>query len=577
MPAAQPSPKPALDRALHDAQARFTAGFSPTAITLAWVDWLAHLSNSPTKLVELAENAVGKGLDYASWSLRRVAGTTQENLIDPLPQDRRFQAEGWKEWPYHGIWQGFLLAEQWWHYATTGVRGVNLHHEDMVSFSARQLLDVWSPSNFPWTNPEVVEATLREGGANLARGARHFGDDLERQLSGDDAAPPARFEVGRNLAATPGKVIHRNGLMELIQYTPSTPAVHPEPVLIVPAWIMKYYILDLSPHNSMIRWLVEQGHTVFAISWVNPGPEERAVGMDDYLRCGVMEAIDVVCSVVPQTRVHATGYCLGGTLLTIAAAAMARDGDERLASLSLFASQMDFTEAGELKLFIDESQLAFLADVMAQRGYLDAAQMAGAFRLLRSNDLVWSRMVSEYLLGNRSQPNDLMAWNQDATRMPSRMHEEYLRSLYLHNDLAGGRYRVRGRAVAVSDIRVPIFIVGTVGDHVAPWRSVYKAHILVDTDITFVLTSGGHNAGIVSEPGHPRRHYRMLHKRDEERYVAPDEWLERAPRSEGSWWPAWHQWLAARSGEPAAPPPTGAPLAGYPVRADAPGEYVLEH
>jgi polyhydroxyalkanoate synthase len=563
-----------MDRALHALQARFSAGFSPTALALAYTDWLAHLANSPGKLAELAENAASKGLDFTSWVGRRARGETEDNFIDPLPQDRRFRDAAWKRWPYHGMWQGFLLAEQWWHYATTRVPGVNLHHEDLVSFTARQWLDQWSPSNFPWSNPQVVDTTVRERGANLVRGARHLAEDLRREWDGE-SEPETEFRVGHDVAVTPGKVIHRNALMEVIQYAPTTPSVHPEPVLVVPAWIMKYYILDLSPHNSLVKWLVGQGHTVFMISWKNPLPEDRDLSMDDYLHRGVMEALDVVGSVVPKRRIHGCGYCLGGTLLTIAAAAMARDDDERLASLTVFASQVDFTEAGELKLFIDESQLAFLEDVMGQRGYLDAREMAGAFRLLRSNDLVYSRMVGEYLLGSRARDNDLMAWNRDATRMPYRMHAQYLRSLYLHNDLAGGRYRVGKRPVAISDIRVPIFMVGTLSDHVAPWRSVYKAHVLVDTDITFVLTSGGHNAGIVSEPGHPRREYRILLKRDAEKYIAPDEWLNRAARRDGSWWPAWQAWLAERSEAPVAPPPLGPPTRSRRALPDAPGEYVL--
>ncbi|MCP5152995.1 MAG: polyhydroxyalkanoic acid synthase [Ectothiorhodospiraceae bacterium] len=574
MAASRPAHKPGLDRALHAAQARATGGLSPIALAMAYLDWVGHLLNSPGKLAELGENAVVKGMEYAAWCTRRAAGEPVGNLIEPLAQDRRFGARGWDEWPYHALWQGFLLAEQWWHYATTEVPGVTLHHHDLVSFAARQWLDVFSPSNFAWTNPEVAAATVRERGANLARGARFLAEDVQRSLGGAAGPPDDAFVVGRDVAVTPGKVVYRNRLIEVLQYTPTTATVHRQPVLIVPAWIMKYYILDLSPGNSLVRWLVEQGHTVFMISWKNPQPEDRELGMDDYLADGVMAALDVVTRVVPGERVHATGYCLGGTLLAIAAAAMARDGDDRLASMSLFASQVDFTEAGELKLFIDESQVSFLEDVMWDRGYLAADEMAGAFRLLRSNDLVWSRLVSEYLLGERAHPNDLMAWNLDATRMPYRMHAEYLRSLYLRNDLAGGRYRVGGRPVAISDIHVPVFMVGTETDHVAPWRSVYKAHMLMDTEITFVLTSGGHNAGIVSEPGHPRRHYRIMHRRDEDLLIAADEWLDKATRREGSWWPAWSEWLAARGGERVAPPSMGAPERGLSPLADAPGDHV---
>jgi polyhydroxyalkanoate synthase subunit PhaC len=387
-----------------------------------------------------------------------------------------------------------------------------------------------------------------------------------------------RFAVGRDVAATPGKVVHRNRLMELIQYAPSTPTVHPEPVLVLPAWIMKYYILDLSPHNSLIKYLVDHGHTVFAVSWKNPERSDRDLGMDDYLRLGLMEPLAAIGAIVPKQKVHALGYCLGGTLLAIGAAAMARNGhpqgDDRLASLTLLAAQTDFTEPGELSLFIDDSQVSFLEDAMWDRGYLSAEQMAGAFQMLRSYDLLWSRIVHEYLMGERAPMSDLMAWNADRTRLPYRMHTEYLRRLFLHNDLAEGRYRVAGQPVALSDIDVPLFAVGTVTDHVAPWRSVHKLHLLTDAEITFVLTTGGHNAGIVSEPGRPNRSYQMLARSHEGKYVDPDAYLAQAPSYEGSWWLAWQAWLARRSGKPAAAPAMGA--RGFEPLCNAPGTYVMQ-
>jgi polyhydroxyalkanoate synthase len=346
--------------------------------------------------------------------------------------------------------------------------------------------------------------------------------------------------------------------------------------LIVPAWIMKYYILDLSPHNSMVRYLVAQGFTVFCISWRNPDPSMRDVALDDYRRLGVMAAIDAVSAICEGAKIHATGYCLGGTLLSIAAAAMARDHDKRLATLTLLAAQTDFTEAGELQLFINDAQLAFLDDVMWAQGYLDSSQMAGAFQMLRANDLIWSHLVRRYYLGEEDHPNDLMSWNMDATRMPYRMHSEYLRTMFLNDDLAEGQYLAGGRKISLADIHLPVFLIGTENDHIAPWRSVYKFQLLNSGDVTFVLTSGGHNAGVVSEPGHKHRHFCVRERQRGDLYVPPEEWQAAAACQEGSWWPSWSGWLAARSGAPVPPPPEGRPEAGYPALEEAPGKYVLE-
>jgi polyhydroxyalkanoate synthase len=504
-----------------------------------------------------------------------MEGGNTQCCIEPLKQDRRFVGQDWQRWPYSFLYQAFLLNQQWWHNATTGVRGVSQRHEDMVEFAARQILDILSPSNFLLTNPEILRQTLSKGGANLVSGARNLIEEWERAVSGKRPVGSEKFVVGRDVAVTPGKVIYRNRLIELIQYKPATDKVRPEPVLIVPAWIMKYYILDLSPHNSLIKYLTEQGFTVFMVSWKNPGPEDRDLGMEDYRTLGVMAALDAAAAVAANQKVHAVGYCLGGTLLAIAAAAMARDGDGRLASMTLLAAQTDFTEAGELTLFINESQLAFLEDMMWEQGFLDSRQMAGAFQLLHSNDLIWSRMIREYLLGERPPMTDLMASNADATRMPYRMHSEYLRQLFLDNDLAEGRFIAAGKPVALTDIRVPIFAVGT-RDHVAPWRSTYKIHLLSDAEVTYLLTSGGHDAGIVSEPGHDGRSYQVRTKKPEDHYLDPDTFAAQAPRRDGSWWPEWVAWLDARSGAPLAPPPISAAQSGYTLLADAPGSYVLQ-
>ena len=564
-----------IDRLLHAIMGRFTLGVSPAAVALAYADWAAHLAQSPGKQQRLVEKAMRKATRLWLHALRTAVEPGQPPCIDPLPQDRRFRDPSWRRWPYNLIYQNFLLTQQWWHNATTGVRGVSAHHEDVVTFVTRQLLDVIAPSNFLSTNPELQQATLQEGGRNLWRGAVNAAEDWERQIAGKPPVGSDTLRIGTDVATTPGKVVHRNRLIELIQYEPTTDKVHAEPILIVPAWIMKYYILDLSPANSLVRFLVDQGHTVFMISWRNPVEEDRDLGMDEYRRLGIDAALDAVSAIVPDRPVNAVGYCLGGTLLSIAAAALARDGDKRLNSVTLLAAQADFTEPGELSLFIDHSELAYLEDIMWDQGYLDTKQMAGAFQLLRSNDLIWSHLQRNYLLGQRDPMSDLMAWNADATRMPYRMHSEYLRTLFLNNDLAEGRYQVDERPVALTDIRAPIFAVGTEGDHVAPWRSVYKIRLLTDADVTFLLTKGGHNAGIVSEPGHPRRHFRMSHQTAESRYVDPDTWLMATDAQEGSWWPAWEAWLTDRSTGMAAPPEMGAPDGNYPPLYAAPGEYVM--
>jgi polyhydroxyalkanoate synthase subunit PhaC len=546
-------------------------GFATSAYRAAFDDWLMHLATNSDKQAALAKESVQL--------LRQLFSLgTQVGLSGAMPalQDRRFAQPGWKHWPFNVLSQSFLLTQQWWHGATRGVPGVSPHHQDMVSFSARQLLDIFSPANFLLTNPELLQRTAKTGGANLVHGLQNLVADAQRMKAKALPVGVDAFELGKQVAATPGQVIFRNHLIELIQYQPTCEKVRPEPILIVPAWIMKYYILDLSPGDSLIKYLVDQGYTVFAMSWRNPESEDRNLGMDDYLRLGVMDALDVVGAVVPEQKIHAVGYCLGGTLLTIAAAGMGLDGDGRLASVSLFAAQTDFTEPGELSLFIDEAQVTQLEASMREKGYLDNQQMASAFQLMSSTDLVWSRMLNDYLMGERLPVSDLMAWNADGTRLPLRMHSEYLRRLFLHNDLARGRYEVKQKPVTLNDITCPIFCVGTVRDHVAPWRSVYKLHALTESPLTFLLTSGGHNVGIVNPPGVPGRSYQVLTQGTPDNYLAPDAWLESAPAHEGSWWPCWELWLGERSGKPVAPPAMGAHAQGVTPLCAAPGTYVLQ-
>ncbi|WP_175961366.1 PHA/PHB synthase family protein [Burkholderia pyrrocinia] len=568
------SPAEQWDRAARASLAAMTLGLSPVSLALAMIDWGAHLAVSPGKCVELAWQAW-----RAAGPLPAANGASDDPdeaglTVHAGQADPRFAAPAWSNWPFCAYRDNFLSIQHWWHDATHGVRGVERHHEALVGFAARQWLDACSPGNFIATNPVVLDATIRSGGANLAAGARHWLDDLGALIDRAGGARPRdgrAYLPGRDVAITPGRVVWRNALCELLQYEPTTAGVAREPILIVPSWIMKYYILDLQPHNSLIRFLVDAGYTVFAISWRNPGAESRDLGLDDYLRDGCLAALDAVRERCGEA-VHAVGYCLGGTLLAIGAAALARDGRQHdaLRSVTLLASQTDFSEPGELGLFVDASELSALDALMWRQGYLDGSQMSATFELLNARDLIWSRMMSEYLLGKRTKPNDLMSWNADVTRMPYRMHTEYLTRLFLDNDLAAGRYCVDSRPVALSDIDVPMFVVGTERDHVSPWHSVYKLHLLTHNALTFVLTSGGHNAGIVSEPGHPGRHYRRAAREPGAPYRSQHDFVNETRAVDGSWWTCWRDWLRAHASGDV---PARTPDAGLGA---APGTYVLE-
>ncbi|MZR11891.1 alpha/beta fold hydrolase [Maritimibacter sp. DP07] len=553
-----------LDRMSRAFVARLTGGQSPNAPVAAFANWAGHLARAPGRQLELAG-------DIGQAALRATAGVLGGAGFEPEPGDHRFEHDGWALPPFNMLKQAQLATEAVWNAATEPTRGADPAAARRVRFLGKQWLDALSPSTIPVTNPEVVEATVKTGGGNLVAGARHLREDMTRLARGE--RPETDYVVGENIACTPDKVVFRNHLFELIQYAPATGTVHPEPILVVPAWIMKYYILDLSPDNSMIRYLVAQGFTVFAISWINPGRELADTSLDDYRHDGVMAALDVISQIIPDRQIHAVGYCLGGTILSIAAATMARDGDDRLASISLLAAQTDFSEAGELLLFVDESQVSFLEDMMWDRGILDSAQMAASFQALRDRDLIWGRMLSRYWLGEEMPDADMLSWNADATRMPGRMHSEYLRGLFLENRLTAGRFAVDGKVIALRDIKAPIFAVGTEKDHIAPWHSVYKVKLFTDGDLHFALTSGGHNGGIVSPPG-KRRHYRLGHRTPEAFYMDPETWFAEHDPIEGSWWEPWTAWLVERSGpNRVAPPGIGRP--GHPPLGDAPGTYVL--
>ena len=564
-----------LDRVAHANIAKLCGGFSPLAIAEAAADWALHLGVSPGRQSALALSAVAGQVSLLNSALAPLREGASHAPMRQRPTDRRFEAEDWRQWPFSLYADGFLAAERWWEDATSDVHGASPHHLAFLNFLARQALDTVAPSNFLATNPVALKQTMREGGLNLARGAMNYAADLQRLLRNERSEAAKAFMPGETVALTKGAVVARTRLAEVIQYSPTTKSVRAEPVVIAPAWIMKYYILDLRPENSLIKHLIDNGFTVFCISWRNPTSADREVGFDDYLSEGLAPALSAALAITGADRAHLVGYCIGGTLAAIAAARMARDGDDRLQSLTLIAAQTDFEEAGELKLFIDDSQLALLDDMMREQGVLEANQMAGTFDLMRSNDLIWSRAIHNYLMGEPETVDDLAAWSSDATRMPYRMHSEYLRMLYLNNDLAEGRFRLNGRLVALQDIRAPMFVIGTERDHVAPWRSVFKIHHLTDTEITFVLVNGGHNRGVVAPPGQGDRHFRIATTASKDSRPDPDAWAAAADIRQESWWLAWFDWLRARSSGEVAPPPVGLARAGLAPLGPAPGEYVL--
>lgn len=595
----------ALDEHFHAVLTKASMGLSPISLALAYADWVMHLSVSPGRQMvmvqKLAELPRALG---ALWQPSLEPDATDKTAAVFSEPDARFVDPGWQQWPFNVLRQSFKVSESWWRDAAH-VDGMSAHHRHVVSFFNGQALDAMSPSNWALTNPQVLDRALNSWGQSLLKGVQNFMQDAftqhERRHGGQAAMKPLPFRVGQDVAVTPGKVVFRNHLIELIQYAPTTQTVFQEPILMVPSTIMKFYILDLSPENSMVRYLVGQGYTVFMMSWLNPDASDRHLGMQDYLETGVMSAMGAVKGLTGTPRIHALGYCLGGTFLAIVAAALGRcqarahgkkgltkkvtseeaplrrkddaaclEAMPELATVSLLAAQTDFSEPGELGVFIDDDQLKTLRVSMARTGYLSGSQMAGSFQFLNSRDLVWSRNTRRYLLGEDEVGNDMMSWNADLTRLPERMHNEYLSSLFLNNALADGQYRISGEGVALRDIRAPMLVVGTVRDHVSPWRSVYKIHLHSQTQTTFILVAGGHNAGIVSEPGRPRRSYRMRQVPKGHGWIEPDEWLTQAPLFEGSWWPAMHEWLKERSG-PMVPARAIDPAC---VLGDAPGDYV---
>jgi polyhydroxyalkanoate synthase len=560
---------PSADVLMRRALARATAGLDPAPNLAAAANWANQLVRHPERLAALAADS-GGGL--ATLAASRPARADWS--IKPDRDDKRFAGQGWDLPPYAYLAQAQLFAEKLWRTACDPLPGLAEPDRRRLELLGRLSLGALSPSNWPATNPDVLAAAARSGGRSLLEGAALWARDLARAAAGRPLSGEDALRVGKDLAATRGKVVYRNRLMELIQYDATTAKVRPEPVLLVPAWIMKFYILDLTPETSLVRHLVEDGFSVFAISWRNPGPEHRDLSLDDYRREGVATALDLVRSIC-GARAHAVGYCLGGTLLALEAARQGRDGEDGLASVSLLAAQTDFEDAGDYRKLLTAADVDALEALMSAQGVLEGWQMAASFYALRPNDMLWPRLVTRYLKGEAPAVDPLGAWLADTTRMPARMHVEYLRGCYLENRLARGGIDVDGAPASLKDIRAPLFVLGAELDHLAPWRSVQRIELYAPGERTFLLTGGGHNTSVVSPPGKPKAWYRMTTAEAGAPYVPPEA-VEAAPRQDGSWWPAWTDWLADRSGPADRAAPAARAFGDLSGVEPAPGRYVRE-
>ncbi|MFC0409374.1 PHA/PHB synthase family protein [Roseomonas elaeocarpi] len=545
----------------------------PFNIGGAFAEMTARLMQNPAQLMQAQVGFWGDYLTLWGNTARRMMGEQVAPVIAEDAKDKRFKDEAWRDNEiFDFIKQSYLLSSR---YLQNVVRGAESKDDpkaaQKVDFYTRQFVDAMSPTNFVMTNPEVLRRTAETGGENLLKGLSNLLADLERgkgnlRISMVDRT---KFTIGKNIAVTPGKVVFRNDLMELIQYAPTTDKVLKRPLLILPPWINKFYVLDLKPKNSFIRWAVSQGHTVFVCSWVNPDESLAEKGFDDYMREGPYAALDAIEQATGEREVNAVGYCLGGTLLAATLAHMAAKNDTRVKSATFLTTMVDFEEAGELGVFIDEGQLQTLETKMSERGYLPGSEMANTFNMLRANDLIWSFVVQNYLLGQEPFPFDLLYWNDDSTRMPARMHSFYLRRMYQQNDLVKpGAITLDGVALNLRKIEVPSYLLSTREDHIAPWRSAYRATQIFGGQTRFVLAASGHIAGVVNPPESGK----YSHWVNETLDPSPDTWLEGATELAGSWWPDWQRWVSAqdRRQVPARVPGSGK----LPALADAPGDYV---
>ena len=544
----------------------------PTALGAAFFEMTARLLVNPARLVEAQMSLWQDYLKLWQQTTQRfLGGPAEPPLVEPAAEDRRFRDRAWSDNAvFDFIKQSYLLTARWLQIQVRSADGLDEHTARKLDFYTRQFVDAVAPSNFVLTNPEVLRATLESRGENLVQGLKNLLDDLERgkgrlQISMTDMTA---FKIGDNVAASPGKVVFQNDLMQLIQYAPTTDTVKRRPLLIIPPWINKFYILDLRPRNSFIRWAVGQGHTVFVISWVNPDARLAQKTFEDYMREGPLAALDAMADATGERTANVIGYCLGGTLLAATLAWMTAQRDTRIKSATYFVTMVDFKEAGELSVFIDEEQLQSLEERMSKKGYLEARDMHATFNMLRANDLIWSFVVNNYLLGKQPFPFDLLYWNSDSTRMPAAMHSFYLRNMYQKNLLVEpGGITLGGVPLDLRKVKTPSFLLSTREDHIAPWRSTYAATQLYAGTVKFVLSASGHIAGVVNPPGSKYGHW----ERDDNPPTA-EEWLKGATQVADSWWPVWETWVSQYAGDevPARQPGDGKLK---PIE-DAPGSYV---
>ncbi|MCC9622562.1 class I poly(R)-hydroxyalkanoic acid synthase [Thalassospira sp. MA62] len=544
----------------------------PLNIGSAFIELTTHMMQNPTKLVE-AQMELWQQY-YMLWhnTTLRMLGEEADPVVTPQKGDRRFRDEAWENNElFDFIKQSYLLSSQWMQNVVHDVEGLDDKTAQKVDFYTRQFVDAISPTNFMMTNPEVLRTTIESGGENLLKGLQNLLDDLERgkgklqiRMTDLDA-----FHIGENVATTPGAVVGRTPLMELLQYTPSTDKVAKRPLMIVPPWINKYYILDLRPENSFIKWAVDQGHTVFVLSWVNPDSKLAEETFEDYAKDGILAALDMIEKATGEKDVNAIGYCLGGTLLASTLAYMAKTDDDRIKSATFLTTLTDFEKPGELSVFIDDDQIESLERNMSKEGYLDGRDMAMSFNMLRANDLIWSFVVNNYMLGKDPFPFDLLYWNSDSTRMPKAMHSFYLRNMYNKNLLREpGGISIMGQPIDLRDIKIPVYFLSTREDHIAPWKATYAGTQLMSGQVKFVLSASGHIAGVVNPPA-ANKYCHWTYNRTPEN---PDDWMAKATQHDGSWWTDWQNWISRRTGGKVdARKPGDGKLK---VLGDAPGDYV---